>query len=218
MRRSQQKSCSQTHTSSSNGLLNFLRLTRGRLRISFRNTAIMPSSVTSCLWTGSCRTLETRGEFQQFMDTLWNSTSVLMHSSISRCIGREYPHNLPTLSVVLIYLDEALSVIQRAICSLINRTPAHLLKEIILVDDHSTNGLFLSKPHPTLVSDAYYSAQNELFILDVSLLQKIWKHSCMFISAPSMRSTQAWWRRWPIQSRKDFPRPESQGGRLPLGM
>ncbi|XP_067247602.1 probable polypeptide N-acetylgalactosaminyltransferase 8 isoform X3 [Chanodichthys erythropterus] len=56
-----------------------------------------------------------------------------------RCIGREYPHNLPTISVVLIYLDEALSVIQRAICSIINRTPAHLLKEIILVDDHSKN-------------------------------------------------------------------------------
>ncbi|CAM4563141.1 unnamed protein product [Leuciscus chuanchicus] len=56
-----------------------------------------------------------------------------------RCIGREYPHNLPTISVVLIYLDEALSVIQRAICSIINRTPAHLLKEIILVDDHSRN-------------------------------------------------------------------------------
>ncbi|KAG1952769.1 probable polypeptide N-acetylgalactosaminyltransferase 8 [Pimephales promelas] len=56
-----------------------------------------------------------------------------------RCIGREYPNNLPTISVVLIYLDEALSVIQRAICSIINRTPAHLLKEIILVDDHSTN-------------------------------------------------------------------------------
>ncbi|RXN37478.1 putative polypeptide N-acetylgalactosaminyltransferase 8 [Labeo rohita] len=59
-----------------------------------------------------------------------------------RCIDREYPHNLPTISVVLIYLDEALSVIQRAICSIINRTPAHLLKEIILVDDHSTNGRF----------------------------------------------------------------------------
>ncbi len=83
MRRSQQRSCSQTHTSSSYGLLNFLRTTRGRLRISFRNTAIMPSSVTSCLWTGSCRTLETTGEFQQFINTLWNSTSVLMHSSIS---------------------------------------------------------------------------------------------------------------------------------------
>uniref|UniRef100_A0A671TAD8 Polypeptide N-acetylgalactosaminyltransferase n=1 Tax=Sinocyclocheilus anshuiensis TaxID=1608454 RepID=A0A671TAD8_9TELE len=69
----------------------------------------------------------------------------LLDTRDHRCIGREYPHNLPTLSVVLIYLDEALSVIQRAICSIINRTPAHLLKEIILVDDHSTNGLFLSK-------------------------------------------------------------------------
>ncbi|XP_073668576.1 probable polypeptide N-acetylgalactosaminyltransferase 8 [Paramisgurnus dabryanus] len=56
-----------------------------------------------------------------------------------RCIGREYPENLPSIGVVLIFLDEALSVLQRAICSIINRTPAHLLKEIILVDDHSTN-------------------------------------------------------------------------------
>lgn len=85
-----------------------------------------------------------------------NVLTFLMDSSIfllllfCRCIGREYPHNLPTLSVVLIYLDEALSVIQRAICSIINRTPAHLLKEIILVDDHSRNGLFLSKPHQIL--------------------------------------------------------------------
>ncbi|KAI7792146.1 putative polypeptide N-acetylgalactosaminyltransferase 8, partial [Triplophysa rosa] len=56
-----------------------------------------------------------------------------------RCVEREYPQNLPTIGVILIYLDEALSVIQRAVCSIINRTPAHLLKEIILVDDHSQN-------------------------------------------------------------------------------
>ncbi|KAA0720740.1 putative polypeptide N-acetylgalactosaminyltransferase 8 [Triplophysa tibetana] len=56
-----------------------------------------------------------------------------------RCIEREYPQNLPTIGVILIYLDEALSVIQRAVCSIIKRTPAHLLKEIILVDDHSQN-------------------------------------------------------------------------------
>lgn len=44
------------------------------------------------------------------------------------------------MSVVLIYLNEALSVIQRAIRSIIDRTPAELLVIIILVDDHSTNG------------------------------------------------------------------------------
>uniref|UniRef100_A0A673IC90 Glycosyltransferase 2-like domain-containing protein n=1 Tax=Sinocyclocheilus rhinocerous TaxID=307959 RepID=A0A673IC90_9TELE len=79
----------------------------------------------------------------------------LLDTRDHRCIGREYPHNLPTLSVVLIYLDEALSVIQRAICSIINRTPAHLLKEIILVDDHSTNEDLKTQMH------VYMSAINE---------------------------------------------------------
>ncbi|KAM4615665.1 putative polypeptide N-acetylgalactosaminyltransferase 8 [Polymixia lowei] len=56
-----------------------------------------------------------------------------------RCVEKRYPDNLPTISVVLIYLDEALSVIKRAIRSIIDKTPARLLKEIILVDDHSSN-------------------------------------------------------------------------------
>uniref|UniRef100_A0A672ZN54 Polypeptide N-acetylgalactosaminyltransferase n=1 Tax=Sphaeramia orbicularis TaxID=375764 RepID=A0A672ZN54_9TELE len=57
----------------------------------------------------------------------------------SRCRNVYYPEDLPTISVVLIYLDEALSVIQRAIRSIIARTPKHLLREIILVDDYSKN-------------------------------------------------------------------------------
>ncbi|XP_073687866.1 probable polypeptide N-acetylgalactosaminyltransferase 8 [Garra rufa] len=56
-----------------------------------------------------------------------------------RCAAKIYPKDLPTISVVLIYFNEALSVIKRAIFSIIDKTPAHLLKEIILVDDHSSN-------------------------------------------------------------------------------
>lgn len=59
-----------------------------------------------------------------------------------RCLSRNYPQNLPTVSVVIIYLNEALSIIQRAIRSIINRTPKLLLKEIILVDDCSTYSKF----------------------------------------------------------------------------
>lgn len=55
-----------------------------------------------------------------------------------RCLTKKYPKDLPTISVVLIYINEALSVIKRAIRSIITNTPKHLLKEIILVDDHST--------------------------------------------------------------------------------
>ncbi|CAF98875.1 unnamed protein product, partial [Tetraodon nigroviridis] len=56
-----------------------------------------------------------------------------------RCSKKSYPKDLPTLSVVLIYLNEALSVIKRALRSILNRTPKHLLKEIIMVDDNSSN-------------------------------------------------------------------------------
>nr|XP_061792813.1 probable polypeptide N-acetylgalactosaminyltransferase 8 [Nerophis lumbriciformis] len=57
----------------------------------------------------------------------------------ARCSKKKYPANLPSLSVVLIYLDEALSIIKRAIRSIIDKTPGDLLREIILVDDHSSN-------------------------------------------------------------------------------
>lgn len=55
-----------------------------------------------------------------------------------RCLRKKYPEDLPTISVVLIYVNEALSVIQRAIRSIITHTPKKLLREIILVDDCST--------------------------------------------------------------------------------
>lgn len=57
----------------------------------------------------------------------------------AKCAEKKYPDDLPTVSVVLIYLNEALSIIKRAIRSIIDKTPSRLLKEIILVDDHSNN-------------------------------------------------------------------------------
>lgn len=57
-----------------------------------------------------------------------------------RCLQKTYLAQLPSLSVILIFMDEALSVIQRAVTSIINRTPPQLLKEIILVDDFSSHG------------------------------------------------------------------------------
>lgn len=56
-----------------------------------------------------------------------------------RCLKKQYPKDLPSLAVILIYLNEALSIIKRAVRSIIDRTPKNLLKEIILVDDNSSN-------------------------------------------------------------------------------
>nr|XP_023501813.1 polypeptide N-acetylgalactosaminyltransferase 18 isoform X6 [Equus caballus] len=57
----------------------------------------------------------------------------------SGCRNLSFPDSLPEVSIVFIFVNEALSVLLRSIHSAIERTPPHLLKEIILVDDNSSN-------------------------------------------------------------------------------
>ena len=57
-----------------------------------------------------------------------------------RCVDRRYSPDLPTASVVIIFHNEAYTVLLRTITSVIIRSPAHLLQEIILVDDFSDHG------------------------------------------------------------------------------
>lgn len=64
-----------------------------------------------------------------------------------RCKQLTYPEDLPQISVVFIFVNEALSVILRSVHSVVNHTPAHLLKEIILVDDNSDSGESPSRLH-----------------------------------------------------------------------
>ena len=53
----------------------------------------------------------------------------------------EYSLHLPSASVIIIFINEAWSSLIRTIHSVINRTPKHLLREIILVDDFSDEGI-----------------------------------------------------------------------------
>ncbi|XP_028856421.1 polypeptide N-acetylgalactosaminyltransferase 17 [Denticeps clupeoides] len=54
-----------------------------------------------------------------------------------KCRKAAFPKDLPQISLIFIFVNEALSVILRSVHSAVNHTPAHLLKEIILVDDKS---------------------------------------------------------------------------------
>jgi len=54
-----------------------------------------------------------------------------------RCKSVFYEDDLPTTSVIIIFTNEAWSPLIRTIYSVLNRSPAHLVHEIILVDDFS---------------------------------------------------------------------------------
>ncbi|KAH3814979.1 polypeptide N-acetylgalactosaminyltransferase 13-like [Dreissena polymorpha] len=53
------------------------------------------------------------------------------------CSSLSYPTDLPTVSVVIPFHNEWPSVILRTVYSLVNRSPPHLLNQIILIDDNS---------------------------------------------------------------------------------
>ncbi|KAG7269782.1 hypothetical protein CRUP_033828 [Coryphaenoides rupestris] len=76
----------------------------------------------------------------------------------SKCRKASYPRELPQISLIFIFVNEALSVILRSVHSAVNHTPAHLLKEIILVDDYSDDEQlkgpleeYVNKRYPGLV-------------------------------------------------------------------
>lgn len=66
-------------------------------------------------------------------------------SWFSRCKKKKYLKNLPKVSIVIPFHDEHFSTLLRSVYSIINRTPADLLEEIILVDDNSSKDFLKSK-------------------------------------------------------------------------
>ncbi|CAN8000536.1 unnamed protein product [Ixodes hexagonus] len=56
---------------------------------------------------------------------------------LPECKYWQYPTDLPTTSVVVVFHNEGLSVLMRTVHSVINRSPPQFLKEVVLVDDYS---------------------------------------------------------------------------------
>ncbi|XP_078663053.1 polypeptide N-acetylgalactosaminyltransferase 1-like [Branchiostoma floridae x Branchiostoma belcheri] len=72
------------------------------------------------------------------------------------CLQEDYPDDLPQVSVVMIFYNEALSVVLRSVHSVMNQSPPHLIREIILVDD------FSDKPDLAFPLESHISTNTKL--------------------------------------------------------
>ncbi|XP_059171538.1 polypeptide N-acetylgalactosaminyltransferase 5-like [Physella acuta] len=75
--------------------------------------------------------------YNQYVSDMMSLHRSLPDVRDKECLDQLYHTNLPDTSVVICFHNEAWSVLLRTVHSVLDRSPAHLLKEIILVDDFS---------------------------------------------------------------------------------
>lgn len=75
--------------------------------------------------------------FNQFVSDQISLDRSIKDTRHSACKERKYPQNLPKASVVIVFHNEGWSTLLRTVHSVLNRSPPHMLQEIVMVDDYS---------------------------------------------------------------------------------
>lgn len=75
--------------------------------------------------------------FNSYVSDLISVNRTLPDMRHAACREMIYDFDLPSTSVIVCFHNEAWSVLIRTVHSILNRSPAHLIHDIILVDDFS---------------------------------------------------------------------------------
>ncbi|KAI5773364.1 GALNT5 [Gulo gulo luscus] len=78
------------------------------------------------------------GNFNVYLSDLIPVDRAIEDTRPAGCAEQLVHDNLPTTSVIMCFVDEVWSTLLRSVHSVLNRSPPHLIKEILLVDDFST--------------------------------------------------------------------------------
>ncbi|MBZ3879912.1 Polypeptide N-acetylgalactosaminyltransferase 5 [Sciurus carolinensis] len=78
------------------------------------------------------------GNFNVYLSDLIPVDRAIEDTRPTGCAEQLVHDNLPTTSVIMCFVDEVWSTLLRSVHSVLNRSPPHLIKEILLVDDFST--------------------------------------------------------------------------------
>ncbi|XP_008839971.1 polypeptide N-acetylgalactosaminyltransferase 5 [Nannospalax galili] len=78
------------------------------------------------------------GNFNVYLSDLIPVDRAIEDTRPAGCAEQLVHDNLPTTSVIMCFVDEVWSALLRSVHSVLNRSPLHLIKEILLVDDFST--------------------------------------------------------------------------------
>eukprot|EP00062_Callorhinchus_milii_P005735 gi/632946106/ref/XP_007888393.1/ PREDICTED: polypeptide N-acetylgalactosaminyltransferase 5 [Callorhinchus milii] len=78
------------------------------------------------------------GHFNVHLSELIPLDRALPDTRPAGCANQLVHSQLPTTSIIMCFVDEVWSTLLRSVHSILNRSPSHLITEIILVDDFST--------------------------------------------------------------------------------
>lgn len=80
-----------------------------------------------------------RSDVNTYISDIIGIKRILPDNRPAACKEITYPVNLPPVSVIIIFRDEPISSLLRTVYSVLETSPKHLVLEVILVDDGSTD-------------------------------------------------------------------------------